>query len=620
MYLMLKRYSASMAIMLVIAIFSSSSSSITVVYGQGLGTDRSLPVTISGKQLSVEASLNPTFLDEVSGSKPVFIVRTVDDSTNSTISGIDTRIVVELNNQILVDQRFRSSDGVVKANLIPDSDIEGWHINGQARPIDRIEVSQGSPVELRSRILTAGGLYHIIVIVEKSSPGLVVESDQRFDLYVSIGTSYMFGVQTPQGEEQMVVKTYYDKISNFGYSNKTIKFEMPFTWEHAYIDQVPVLHTEVQFPKTIEELQTNSYRGTLNGRELEAQSVVIDDYTSEQNRIVHFVINNAMLHRFSDAISDSEIAIFTLAPAEKPKFPLDILSLPGEKFLFQLSWGPDIIETGIPTTFVMNIQDPATGDLIRGSSFDLVLTQDGNETHRTHMSSEFGTYSYEYTFSKAGTVTLAADNINGQVESSRIDLVVQQGTGNVNPQPQPTQSQCLIATAAFGSELTPQVQYLRHFRDHYILSTASGTAFMNAFNTFYYSFSPQIAEYEREQLWLQTTVKVALYPLFGTLMAAEHVYTAVGGGEAGAIFAGAISSMLIGAIYLGPIVYIVTRGVKVESKLLAIIFGAATVGLVITLVTLNVLLPLSTVAFVIAVAGVSSLTVAKAIRYVVHKG
>jgi hypothetical protein len=104
-------------------------------------------------------------------------------------------------------------------------------------------------------------------------------------------------VQTPQGEEQMMVKTYYDEITNFDYSNKTIKFEMPFTWEHTYVDQVPVLHTEVQFPKTIEELQTNSYRGTLNNRELEAQAVVIDDYTSEQNRIVHFVVNNAMLHR-----------------------------------------------------------------------------------------------------------------------------------------------------------------------------------------------------------------------------------------------------------------------------------------------------------------------------------
>jgi hypothetical protein len=616
MYLVLKQYFASMTILLVIAIFSSS---ITIVYGHGLGTDRSLPVTISGKQISVEASLNPTFLDEVSSSKPVFIVRTVDDTTNSTISSIDMRIVVELNNQILVDQRFRSSDGVVKANLIPDSDIEGWQINGQARPSDRIEVSQSNPVELRSRILTAGGLYHIVVIIEKSSPGLAIESDQKFDLYVSIGTSYIFGVQMPQGEEQMVVKTYYDEITNFDYSNKTIKFEMPFTWEQTYIDQVPVLHTEVQFPKTIEELQTNSYRGTLNGRELEAQAVVIDDYTSEQNRIVHFVINNPMLSRFAQTINDSNVAVFTLAPVEKPKFPLDILSLPGEEFLFQLSWGPDIIETSIPITFVMNIQDPATGDLLRGSSFDFVLIQDGNEIHNKHMSSEFGTYSYEYTFSKAGRVTLAANNINSQGESAKIDLVVQQGTGNPNPQPQPTQSQCFIVTAAFGSELTPQVQYLRHFRDNYILSTASGTAFMKVFNNVYYSFSPQVAEYEREQPWLQATVGVGLYPLFGILMTAERAYTAVGGGEAGAIFAGAISSMLIGAVYLGPIGYIASNSKKVSIKLLAIIVGATAVVLAITLVVMDVLLPLSTVAFVIAAAGVSSLTVAKAIKYVVRR-
>jgi hypothetical protein len=246
------------------------------------------------------------------------------------------------------------------------------------------------------------------------------------------------------------------------------------------------------------------------------------------------------------------------------------------------------------------------------------LIQDGNEIHSNHMSSDFGTYSYDYTFSKAGTVTLAANNINSQGESSRIDLIVQQGTGNPNPQSQPTQSQCLIATAAFGSELTPQVQYLRHFRDHYILSTASGTAFMKVFNTVYYSFSPQVAEYEREQPWLQATVKVALYPLFGILMAAERAYTAVGGGEVGAILAGAISSVLIGAVYLGPIGYVASKSRKVDSKLLATIFGAAAAVLAITLVALNVMLPLGTVSFVIAAAGVSSIAVAKAIKYVVH--
>jgi peptide/nickel transport system substrate-binding protein len=458
-----------------------------------------------------------------------------------------------------------------------------------------------------------------MVIIEESSAGLAVQFDQKFDLFVSIGTSYMFGVQTPQGEEQMVVKTYYDEITNFDYSNKTIKFEMPFTWEHTYVDQVPVLHTEVQFPKTIEELQTNSYRGTLNNRELEAQAVVIDDYTSEQNRIVHFVVNNAMLHRIEETLDDSETAVFTLSPAEKPRFPLDILSLPGEKFLLQLSWGPDIIETGVPTTFVMNIQDPATGDLFRGSSFDLVLIQDGNDIHSTHMSSEFGTYSYEYTFSKAGTVTLAANNINSQGESAKIDVVVQQGTGNPNPQPQPPQSQCLIATAAFGSELTPQVQYLRYFRDNYILSTASGTAFMKIFDSVYYSFSPQIAEYEREQPWMQSTVKVALYPLFGILMAAERVHVAVGGGEVGAILAGGVSSMLIGAVYLLPVGYVASRHRRVVNKLLAIIVGAATAILAITLVALDVLLPLSTVTFVLAATGASAIAVARVIKYLVYR-
>jgi hypothetical protein len=617
----LRRYFASLTLLLVIVIASSSSSSSPplIAYGQGLGTDRSLPVNISAKPVLIEVSLDPTFLDEVSGSNPYLIVRAVDDSTNSTISNVDLRIVVELNDEILLDQRFRSSDGVVMANLIPDSDIDGWEINSQANPSDPIAVSESNLVELRSRILTAGGLYHIMAIIEKSSPGLALESDQEFDLFVSIARSYMFGVQTPQGEEQMVVKTYYDQVTNFDYSNKTIKFEMPFTWNRSYVDQVPVLHMEVQFPKTIEELQTNTYRGTLNGRELEAQAVVIDDYTSEQSRIVHFVVNNAMLSRLRETVEESETAVFTLAPAEKPKFPLDILSLPAERFVFELSWGPDIIETGVPTTFVMNIQDPATGELIRGSSFDLVLTQDGEEIQSNHMSSELGIYSYEYTFSKAGTVTLAANNINGQGESSRIDLVVQQGIGNSSSQPQPPQSQCLIATAAFGSELTPQVQYLRDFRDHYILSTASGTAFMRVFNTVYYSFSPQVAEYERGRPWLQATIKVALYPMIGILMAAERVHAAVGGGEAGAILAGAISSMLIGSVYLAPVGYVACRSRNVDSKLLATIISAAVALLTIAFVAVEVLLPISTATFVIATAGASAIAVAKAMRHLMHR-
>ena len=592
-------------------------------YGHGLGQDQAPPVTIQGKQVTVEGVIDPSFLPLANSSKPTLVIRAHDENNNITIAGIDYRIAIELRNETLIDQRFQSSDGVVKANLIPDGDIEGWEINGQAMPREQqqIEVSQSNPVELRSKILSAGGLYHLVITIEKSSTGNSLQADQKFDLYISVGDSYTFDIDTQQGQNQtVVVKTYYDEITNFDYSNKTISFETPFTWDSAYVVQVPVLHMEVQFPKTLEELQTNSYHGTLNGRELEAQAVVIDDYTSEQNRIVHFVVSNAMLSRFAEMINDDDnktTAAFTLQPSEKPKFPLDILSLPNEKFLFQLSWGPDIIETGIPTTFVMNIQDPATGDLIRGSSFDLVFIQDGNEIQSDHLSSEFGTYSYEYTFPKAGTVTLAANNINKHGESARIDLAVLQGSGGnttttSSTQTQPTQSQCLIATAAFGSELTPQVKYLRHFRDRYILSTASGSAFMNTFNSVYYSFSPQVAEYERGQPWLQGMVKMALNPLFGILVTAEKGY-AVLGGEAGSILAGAIASALIGAVYLWPVGFVACR--RVRSRLLVIVVGAAAGVMAVTLVALPAILPFTTAMFTLAVAGASAIVSAKTVRY-----
>ena len=590
-------------------------------YGHGLGQDQAPPVTIEGKQVTVEGVIDPSFLSLANSSKPTLVIRAHDENNNITIAGIDYRIAIELRNETLLDQRFQSSDGVVKANLIPDGDIEGWEINGQAMPREQqqIEVRQSDPVELRSKILSAGGLYHLVITIEKSSTGISLQADQKFDLYISVGDSYTFDIDTQQGQNQtVVVKTYYDEITNFDYSNKTISFETPFTWDSAYVVQVPVLHMEVQFPKTLEELQTNSYHGTLNGRELEAQAVVIDDYTSEQNRIVHFVVSNAMLSRFAEMINDDDnktTAAFTLQPSEKPKFPLDILSLPNEKFLFQLSWGPDIIETGIPTTFVMNIQDPATGNLVRGSSFDLVFIQDGNEIQSDHLSSEFGTYSYEYTFPKAGTVTLAANNINKHGESARIDLAVLQGSGGnttSSAQTQPTQSQCLIATAAFGSELTPQVKYLRHFRDRYILSTASGSAFMNTFNSVYYSFSPQVAEYERGQPWLQGMVKMALNPLFGILVTAEKGY-AVLGGEAGSILAGAIASALIGAVYLWPVGFVACR--RVRSRLLVIVVGAAAGVMAVTLVALPAILPFTTAMFTLAVAGASAIVSAKTVRY-----
>ena len=83
--------------------------------------------------------------------------------------------------------------------------------------------------------------------------------------------------------------------------------------------------------------------------------------------------------------------------------------------------------------------------------------------------------------------------------------------------PEPPGGGCLIATAAFGSEMAPQVQFLREIRDNTVLQTESGTSFMTGFNQFYYSFSPAIADYERENPVFKEAVKLSLTPLLTSL-------------------------------------------------------------------------------------------------------
>ena len=87
----------------------------------------------------------------------------------------------------------------------------------------------------------------------------------------------------------------------------------------------------------------------------------------------------------------------------------------------------------------------------------------------------------------------------------------------VNSNGEPPGGGCLIATAAYGSELAPQVQFLREVRDNTLLSTESGSSFMGGFNSLYYSFSPAVADLERESPVFREAVKLFITPMLSTL-------------------------------------------------------------------------------------------------------
>ena len=81
---------------------------------------------------------------------------------------------------------------------------------------------------------------------------------------------------------------------------------------------------------------------------------------------------------------------------------------------------------------------------------------------------------------------------------------------------------CLIATAAYGSEMAPQIQLLREIRDTQLMNTESGSTFMTGFNQLYYTFSPTIADMERESPMFKEAVKLGLTPLLSSLTIMEN--------------------------------------------------------------------------------------------------
>ena len=123
---------------------------------------------------------------------------------------------------------------------------------------------------------------------------------------------------------------------------------------------------------------------------------------------------------------------------------------------------------------------------------------------------------------------------------------------------------CLIATAAFGSELAPQVQFLREIRDNTVMSTSSGAAFMTGFNQLYYSFSPEIADLERENPAFQEAVRLLITPMLSTL---SIMTLAEDGNEAQVLGLGiSVIALNIGMYVAAPAAVGLTISKRLKSK------------------------------------------------------
>jgi peptide/nickel transport system substrate-binding protein len=187
---------------------------------------------------------------------------------------------------------------------------------------------------------------------------------------------------------------------------------------------------------------------------------------------------------------------------------------------------------------------------------------------------------------------------------------------------------CLIATATYGSELSDEVQFLRNFRDKSIMQTNAGSDFMIVFNAWYYSFSPTVAQFIRENPGARTVTKFTLYPLMAILrLGAASFYLFPTNLEVGAILSGLIVSSLIGVVYVTlPLTALFAcsrRSFRIARKLQApvalILFGALAIVAFMTVFGGPAIpMMIGTSAIVLASLSASALTASRALLHMLR--
>ena len=188
------------------------------------------------------------------------------------------------------------------------------------------------------------------------------------------------------------------------------------------------------------------------------------------------------------------------------------------------------IKTGELTRLPIEFINPMTQKTQVHIDYRITITESGQTIFQTPSlihTSEGIINGFKFEFPQNGLYNIQID-VEGILftpitpETVSFDIVVGQASAQpINPYEEEGGG-CLIATAAYGSEMAPQVQMLREIRDNQLMNTESGSAFMSGFNELYYSFSPTIADMERENPMFKEIVKAGLTPMLSSLAIMEN--------------------------------------------------------------------------------------------------
>lgn len=425
MKIMLSLTKFGIFVMVACLLFPASS-----VYGHGLGIDTISSIDIQGKEISISVEM-PMYLEN---NQEQITITAIEKETRENAKNVTFLIGLFHENELIFRNYFFAEDGILSIKVTPTQEGEITIHGEQDSLLGAWHGTESNPIEITGPLFNSGGLYNFEIEVRTiDEPTNIIEDSGIYNADLSIIETISYIQKDAENHDvKFSVQSYFDKISNFEYDPEVnqVTFEMPFDWKEKQMSHVPVVHLEVHFPRDFTEFLTPSYLGYANGVELFKASVIIDDYTEEDERRIHFVLLQDHLRFLKNEMKKSDEPlpdniVFTLSTSENIELPL-VAYTKSEDFKLNLSWDPVIIEPGINTNFVFTIRDGQTSEPLRNSDYTFVIIQNGKEIHRTSGTAQIGGDFEKFTFAEdqTGPMIIKFENIRNTGQETEFRIVV----------------------------------------------------------------------------------------------------------------------------------------------------------------------------------------------------
>ena len=229
-----------------------------------------------------------------SKQKPIIEFRLFDSNSNNSFSHVNYFITIDKNGKVLLSDWFHSHNGDLGIEIVPVNTsqvkLSGEQeplVGGYIGPLDKPVIAEGP-------IFVNGGLYHFTVrvgTVDCDTCILPAEQQHLYDSSLSIGS--VLNRQVTLSDKQIPVKviSYYDKLKNFSFDNKTMQmqFTMPFNWNIKRINSTNIfVHQEVYVPKSNVFTNNGSFIGKVNGVDISKEIVV--DNSNPGRDVIHVML------------------------------------------------------------------------------------------------------------------------------------------------------------------------------------------------------------------------------------------------------------------------------------------------------------------------------------------